>query len=112
MQQIKSVKRPGVMIFFTCPYADLRLIAENTKACGGYGSEYGFSETGQRMGAVLPESLVEAGAKTVVLNHAENQKNIGRALWPVSQSKGTGLITIVGADSTTGRRQWRSLVRT
>lgn len=70
------VRETGVQIFFTCPYADLRLIAEHTQYITVTAQNMDALVPGRGMGAVLPESLVEAGAKAVVLNHAENQKTV------------------------------------
>ena len=90
----------GVMIFFTCPYADLRRIAENTKNVVVTAQNMDPLKPGRGMGAVLPESLVEAGAKAVVLNHAENQKTLAELHACMKRAKELGLITIVCADST------------
>lgn len=92
--------RTGVMIFFTCPYADLRLIAENTSHVIVTAQNMDSLKPGRGMGAVLPESLVEAGAKAVVLNHAENQKTLAELYACITRAKELGLITIVCADST------------
>ncbi|MDO4314166.1 MAG: triose-phosphate isomerase [Oscillospiraceae bacterium] len=91
----------GVQVFFTCPYADLRLIAENTSHVTVTAQNMDALEPGRGMGAVLPESLVEAGAKAVVLNHAENQKTLAQLYACICRAKALGLITIVCADSVT-----------
>ena len=90
----------GVQIFFTCPYADLRLIAENTSRVTVTAQNMDALRPGRGMGAVLPESLVEAGARAVVLNHAENQKTLAELYACVRRARELGLITIVCADST------------
>ena len=90
----------GVQIFFTCPYADLRLIAEHTSHVTVTAQNMDALKPGRGMGAVLPESLVEAGAKAVVLNHAENQKTLAELYACINRAKELGLITIVCADST------------
>lgn len=97
----KICEESGVMIFFTCPYADLRLIAENTSHVVVTAQNMDSLKPGRGMGAVLPESLVEAGAKAVVLNHAENQKTLAELYACITRAKELGLITIVCADSTT-----------
>ncbi len=97
----KICEETGVMIFFTCPYADLRLIAENTKHVVVTAQNMDSLKPGRGMGSVLPESLVEAGAKAVVLNHAENQKTLAELYACINRAKELGLITIVCADSTT-----------
>ncbi len=91
----------GIMIFFTCPYADLRMIAENTSHVVVTAQNMDSLVPGRGMGAVLPESLVEAGAKAVVLNHAENQKTLAELYACILRAKELGLITVVCADSTT-----------
>ena len=59
------VQETGVTIFFTCPCADLRLIAENTSHVIVTAQNMDSLKPGRGMGAVLPESLVETGAKAV-----------------------------------------------
>lgn len=92
--------RTGVMIFFTCPYADLRFIAENTSHVIVTAQNMDSLKPGRGMGAVLPESLVEAGVRAVVLNHAENQKTLAELYACIKRAKELGMITIVCADST------------
>lgn len=94
------VQETGVTIFFTCPYADLRLIAENTSHVIVTAQNMDSLKPGRGMGAVLPESLVETGAKAVVLNHAENQKTLAELKACITRAKELGLVSIVCADST------------
>ena len=96
----KIVEETGVMIFFTCPYADLRLIAENTKNVVVTAQNMDSLKPGRGMGAVLPESLAAAGAKAVVLNHAENQKTLAELYACINRAHDLGMIVIVCADST------------
>ncbi len=95
----KIMEETGVFIFFTCPYADIRLIAENTSHVTVTAQNMDSLKPGRGMGAVLPESLVEAGAKAVVLNHAENQKPLAELFSCIKRAKELDLITIVCADS-------------
>ena len=53
---------------------------------------------GRGMGHVLPESLKEAGAEAVFLNHAENQKTVSELYATIKRAKELGMITIVCAD--------------
>ncbi len=96
----KIAEKTGAQIFFTCPYADLRVIAEHTSHITVTAQNMDALQPGRGMGAVLPESLVEAGAKAVVLNHAENQKTLAQLYACINRAKKLGLITIVCADST------------
>ncbi len=95
----KIAAETGIQIFFTCPYADIRLIAGNTSHVTVTAQNMDSLEPGRGMGAVLPESLAEAGAKAVVLNHAENQKTLAELYACIKRAKALGLITIVCADS-------------
>ncbi|MDD2971569.1 MAG: triose-phosphate isomerase [Lachnospiraceae bacterium] len=90
----------NVMIFYTCPYADIRRIAEHTKNIIVTAQNMDSLKPGRGMGAVLPESLVEAGAKAVVVNHAEHQKTLAEISACIIRAKELGLVTIVCADST------------
>lgn len=88
-----------VQIFFTCPYADIRMIAEHTSNLVVTAQNMDALHPGRGMGAVLPESLAEAGVGAVVLNHAENQKTLAELHACIMRAKELGLITIVCADS-------------
>ena len=89
----------NMTIYFTCPYADIRMIAENTTDIIVTAQNMDPLKPGRGMGAVLPESLVEAGAKAVVLNHAENPKELSELHQSIVRAKELGLQTIVCADS-------------
>lgn len=54
---------------------------------------------GRGMGYILPESLVEAGAEAVVLNHAEHQLTLDVLDATMRRAREVGLATIVCADS-------------
>ncbi len=94
-------KETGVMIFFTCPYTDIRMIAEKTEHIIVTAQNMDPLTPGRGMGAVLPESLAAAGAKAVVLNHAENQKTLSELYACINRAHDLGMLTIVCADSTT-----------
>lgn len=96
----KIVEETGVMIFFTCPYADIRMIAERTKYITVTAQNMDSLRPGRGIGAVLPESLAAAGAKAVVLNHAEKQKTVAELYACINRAKELGMLTIVCADST------------
>lgn len=91
----------GVRIFFTAPYADLRLIAERTKHVVVTAQNMDALTPGRGMGRVLPESLAAAGARAVVLNHAENQKTLAELYACMRRAEELSLLTIVCADSLT-----------
>ena len=96
----KTAKETGLQIYFTCPYAYIRLIKENTENLIVCAQSMDSLTPGRGMGYVLPESLKEAGAGAVFLNHAENQKTVSELYATIKRAKELGMITIVCADST------------
>lgn len=91
----------GIAVYFTAPYADIRLLKENTKHLIITAQSMDSLAPGRGMGRILPESLKAAGAEAVFLNHAENPKTVSELFACVKRAKELGLITIVCADSTT-----------
>ena len=59
----KTAKETGLQIYFTCPYADIRLIKENTENLIVCAQSMDPLTPGRGMGHVLPESLKEAGVE-------------------------------------------------
>ena len=96
----QTAKDMGLQVYFTCPYADIRMIKENTSHWFVCAQSMDSLIPGRGMGRVLPESLKEAGAEAVFLNHAENQKTISELYQTMRRAKELGIITIVCADST------------
>lgn len=96
----QTAKDMGLQVYFTCPYADIRMIKENTSHLIVCAQSMDSLIPGRGMGCVLPESLKEAGAEAVFLNHAENQKTISELYQTIRRAKELGIITIVCADST------------
>lgn len=87
-------------IYFTCPYADIRMIRENTKNIIVCAQSMDSLTPGRGMGHVLPESLKEAGADAVFLNHAENPKTMTQLYGAIRRARELDIISIVCADST------------
>lgn len=96
----QTAKDMGLQVYFTCPYADIRMIKENTSHLIVCAQSMDSLIPGRGMGRVLPESLKEAGAEAVFLNHAENQKTVSELYQTIRRAKELGIITIVCADST------------
>ncbi|MDE6959693.1 MAG: triose-phosphate isomerase, partial [Lachnospiraceae bacterium] len=68
----KTAEATGVPIYFTCTFADIRLIKEHTKHIIVTAQHMDHLVPGRVMGHVLPESLKCSGEEAVCLNHAEN----------------------------------------
>lgn len=95
----RIAEETGAQIFFTAPYADLRLIAERTHHIAVTAQNMDALSPGRGMGRILPESLAAAGAQAVVLNHAENQKTLAELSACIRRARELDLLTIVCADS-------------
>lgn len=96
----KVAEDTGLQIYFTCPYADIRMIKEHTKHVIVTAQNMDPLTPGRGMGHVLPESLKEAGAEAVVLNHAENTKTLAELNACIKRAKELDMICFVCADST------------
>jgi len=94
-----AARETGITLFFTCPFADIRLIKENTDNLIVTAQHMDALVPGRGMGHVLPESLKEAGASAVFLNHAENPLNVSVLYETIKRAKALDILTIVCADS-------------
>ncbi len=89
----------GIDVIFTAQHVDLRLVAENTTNLTITAQHMDPIVPGRGMGHILPEALVEAGVKAVVLNHAEHSLTLAQLDDTMRRAKEVGLMTIVCADS-------------
>ena len=97
----QAAKHTGLPIIFTCPYADVRMIRENTENIIVCVQSMDPLTPGRGMGHVLPESLKEAGADAVFLNHAENPKTLSDLYACIRRAAELDMTSIVCADSIT-----------
>lgn len=95
----KTAAETGLPIYFTCPFADIRYIKENTSHVIVTAQHMESLRPGRGMGHVLPESLKEAGAEATFLNHAENSMTVAELCKTIARAKELGIQTIVCADS-------------
>lgn len=92
-------KQTNLQIFFTCPFTDIRYINDNTNYITVTAQHMEALRPGRGMGHILPESLKEAGANAVFLNHAENPMTVAELSKTILRAKELDIITIVCADS-------------
>lgn len=85
-------------VIVTPQYADIRLIAEHTEYIHVYAQHMDSLYPGRGLGAVLPESVMDAGAVGVMLNHAENKLTLSEIRETIARADEVGLATIVCAD--------------
>lgn len=91
--------RFGITTIFTAQHADLRLIADATEHLVVTAQHMDPITPGRGMGHILPEGLVEAGARAVVLNHAEHPLTVDVLDRTLGRAREVGLASIVCADS-------------
>ncbi len=92
-------------VIITPQYADIRLLAENTERVHVYAQHMDALVPGRGLGSVLPESVKEAGAVGVMLNHAEKKLTLEQIKATIARADEVGLATIVCADSVEEIRQ-------
>lgn len=90
-----------VDVIFTAQHVDLRMVNRHTTNLTITAQHMDPIVKGRGMGHILPDSLVEAGAKAVVLNHAEHQLSLATLDATMQRAREVGLATIVCADSDT-----------
>ena len=86
-------------VIITPQYADIRMIDENTSHIHVYAQHMDYLRPGRGLGSVLPESIKEAGAVGVMLNHAEKKLTLDEIEKTIARADEVGLATIVCADS-------------
>ncbi len=95
----KIAEKYDLDIIVTPQYADIRLLAENTQNLHIYAQHMDPLYPGRGLGSVLPESVKEAGAVGVMLNHAEKKLTLEQIRATIARADEVGLATIVCADS-------------
>ena len=95
----KICEKYDLDVIITPQYADIRLIAENTERVHVYAQHMDALTPGRGLGSVLPESIKEAGAVGVMLNHAEKPLDMETLEKTIRRADEVGLATIVCADT-------------
>lgn len=85
--------------FFTVPTAELYRVNQMTKKVIVTAQHMDYISPGKGMGKVTTESIIEAGAQAVVLNHAEKPITFTILEKTIEKANKFGLITIVCANS-------------
>jgi len=71
--------RHDVDAIFIAPYTEIRRIAENTSRILVFAPYMDTLRPGRGMADVLPEAILDAGAKGVLLNHCERPMTLPRS---------------------------------
>ena len=88
-----------VDIIYTAQHTDLRMIADATEHIIVTAQHMDGIVPGRGMGHILPESIVDAGAQAVVLNHSEHPLGTAALAAAMKRAKELDLITIICADT-------------
>ncbi|MBQ3053624.1 MAG: triose-phosphate isomerase [Clostridia bacterium] len=88
-----------VDIIVTPQYTDIRLLADNTERILVFAQHMDYLPVGRGLGSVLPEAVKAAGAKGVMLNHAEKKLTMEEIEKTIARADEVGLATIVCADT-------------
>lgn len=92
-------KKYDISVFVTGPFADLKGLSEATDKVIVTAQHIDGIVPGRGMGHVLPESIINAGAKATFLNHAERPMTLSELTQAIKRAKELGMISIVCADS-------------
>lgn len=88
-----------ISIFVTAPFSDIAAVSSNSKNIIVTAQHLDGINPDKGMGHVLPESLYEAGARAVFLNHAERPLTLNGLAKAITRAAELEIITIVCADS-------------
>lgn len=94
-----AAKKYDVDIIFTTPVVDIRRVAEATSRIFVFAPHMDPLRPGRGLADTLPESLVAAGAKGVMLNHCEKPVSLAVLAETIRRADEVGLATIVCTDT-------------
>ena len=95
----RASEKYDVQIIFTPQYTDIPLLSNETKRLLVFAQHMDALCVGRGLGSVLPEAVKAAGAKGVMLNHAEHPLGLSVLNQTIKRADEIGLATIVCADS-------------
>ena len=95
----KTAMKYDVDVIVTPQYTDIKLLADNTERIFVFAQHMDSLVPGRGLGSVLPEAVKEAGAKGVMLNHAEKPLTLEEIEKTIKRADEVGLATIVCADT-------------
>ncbi len=94
-----AAKKYDVDVIFTTPVVDIRRVAEATERIFVIAPHMDPLKPGRGLADTLPESLVAAGAKGVMLNHCEKMVSLAALAATIRRADEVGLATIVCTDT-------------
>ena len=94
-----AAEKYDVDIIFTAPFTEIREIAKNTKRIIVSAPHMDPLYPGRGISKILPEAIRAAGARAVMLNHAEHPLDFRTLQATIARAEEVGLATVVCADS-------------
>jgi len=91
----------GITILLTCQYTSIPEVSKTTENLIVTAQHMDNLSEGPGMGHVLPNAIFEAGARAVVLNHAEKPLISSNLSKSIDKARKLGMKSIVCADSLT-----------
>ena len=95
----KTAMKYDVDVIVTPQYTDIKMLADNTERIFVFAQHMDALVPGRGLGSVLPEAVKAAGAKGVMLNHAEKPLDMETLEATIRRADEVGLATIVCADT-------------
>ena len=95
----KLAEKYDMDIVLDIPDTEIYNVAKNVKRVHVYSQHMDSIPVGRGMGRTLPEAVKAAGAKGVMLNHAEHKLTIEEIAAAIQRADELGLATMVCADS-------------
>ena len=95
----KTAMKYDVDVIVTPQYTDIKLLADHTERIFVFAQHMDYLTPGRGLGSVLPEAVKAAGAKGVMLNHAEKPISMEAIEKTIRRAEEVGLMTIVCADT-------------
>lgn len=94
-----AAKKYDVDVIFTTPVVDIRRVAEATERIFVFAPHMDALHIGRGLADTLPESLVAAGARGVMLNHCEKPIPLSTLASAIRRADEVGLASIVCTDT-------------
>lgn len=95
----EAAAKYAVDVIFTAPFINIVEIAENTSHLHVFAPHMDAKPVGRGLANILPESIKDAGAQGVMLNHSEKPLEIQELIDAINRAEKVGLMTLVCASS-------------
>lgn len=95
----KTAQKYDLDVIVTPQYTDIKLLCDNTERILVFAQHMDYLPIGRGLGSVLPEAVKAAGAKGVMLNHAEKPLTYEQIEKTIKRADEIGLGTIVCANT-------------